>query len=185
MDNGAGCKDSMTKAVTVNPFPVVNLGADDTIFNAESKLLNAGTGFDKYLWSDSSKTNSLTVDSATFGLGVKTIWVKVTQNGCDGFDTVQIIIIKTTSIVEPKASFELKVYPNPTSSQLNIELSSIGKEMLITLTDVNGKQMKSIRIMPNNLPSIHQIDVSELAKGVYYLNISNSVTNKVSKIVIN
>ena len=183
--DGAGCKDSTTKAVTVNPFPVVNLGADDTIFNAESKLLNAGTGFDKYLWSDSSKTNSLTVDSATFGLGVKTIWVKVTQNGCDGFDTVQIVIIKTTSIVEPKASFELKVYPNPTSSQLNIELSSIGKEMLITLTDVNGKQMKSIRIMPNNLPSIHQIDVSELAKGVYYLNISNSVTNKVSKIVIN
>ena len=59
---------------------------------------NAGTGFDKYLWSDSTTTNSLTVDSTTFGLGVKTLWVRVTKDGCDGFDTVNITIFKFNSM---------------------------------------------------------------------------------------
>ena len=123
------------------------------------------------------------MDSATYGLGIDTFWVKVTQNGCDGSDTIRVEIISSVSIADPEANFKLKVYPNPVNSLLNIELSPIGKQMVITLTDMNGKQLKSVRIEPDNLPSLYQIDVSGLARGVYYLNISNSATRQVRKIV--
>jgi hypothetical protein len=163
--------------------PVVYLGADDTLYGNESLILKADTGFDDYLWSNNAITNQITVDSATYGLGVKTFWLRVTENGCDGYDTILITIIKTNSIEDPQTYFELKVYPNPVRSNLTLELSPIKKEMVIILTDMNGKQLKTIRILPNNLSSVHQLDVSELDKGLYYLKISNSGNRRIAKIV--
>ena len=139
--------------------------------------------FDDYLWSTNEKGSQIRVDSTKYGLGVKTFWLKVTQNGCKGGDTIMVNIKKTISISEPEASYDLKVFPNPVNNMLNIALSPIEKEILVVLTDMNGKQLKSIRIMPNNADSNHQMDVSEFAEGVYYLDISNSESRKFVKIV--
>ena len=177
------CSDSVKQSIHIASNPVVDLGNDTIIKGNQSLVLKAGSGFDAYLWTGNATTDQITVDSATYGLGIKTIWVKVTQNGCDGSDTIRVEIISSVSIDDPEANFGLKVYPNPVNSKLNLELSPIRKEMVITLTDINEKQLKSIRIQPDYLSSLHQIDVSELSKGIYYLNISNSETSKTTKIV--
>jgi PKD repeat protein len=177
------CSDSVKQTIHIASNPVVDLGNDTIIKGNQSLVLMAGSGYDAYLWTGNATTDQITVDSATYGLGIETIWVKVTKNGCDGSDTIRVEIISSVSIDDPEANFELKMYPNPVNSLLNIELSPIRKEMVITLTDVNGKQLKKVRIQPDYLSSLHQIDVSELSKGIYYLNISNSETSKTTKIV--
>ncbi|MCF8255868.1 MAG: PKD domain-containing protein, partial [Bacteroidia bacterium] len=177
------CSDSIKQVVVLHANPNINLGADDTIYNAESKTLNAGAGFDSYLWSTNETTSQITVDSTTYGLGDKTFWVKVNQNGCEGSDTIQISIIKTVSIKETKGSFDIKVYPNPVNNLLTIELGSTQKEAQIMLTDMYGKQIKISRVLADNSTPVYQFDVSELAKGIYYLGISNSDVGKVTKIV--
>jgi PKD repeat protein len=177
-----GCEDSTASTVFVKSA-VVNLGKDTTIYGTDSLILNPGSGFDSYLWLDYYTTSTLIVSSTKNGFGAKTFWVKVTKDGCEGYDTITVTLKLKNSIIEQNAGFNVKIYPNPVSNTLNIELNSVRNGMVISLTDVCGKQLKFMRIMPEHLSSIHQLDVSGLVKGIYYLNISNSEGRKVTKIL--
>ena len=79
-----------------------------------------------------------------------------------------------TSITEIKSSFEVVVYPNPSSGIINIET----KEELtsISLFSISGKEL--IKTLNTN-----QIDISKLASGVYVLKM-NSVNGVVEKKII-
>jgi uncharacterized repeat protein (TIGR03803 family) len=176
-------KVSNSAHLDVKPIPVVYLGKDTTISSKQSLTLKAGNGFDSYLWSNNAATNQIKVDSATFGLGKKTYWVKVTQKGCVGYDTILVTIAKYTSIDVPEANFTARIYPNPANSIVHVGLSTVKKELIIELTDINGRIVKSIKIQPNHYESSYPIDVSEFAEGLYFIHISNSKVNSVIKIV--
>jgi hypothetical protein len=59
----------------------------------------------------------------------------------------------------------IKIYPNPATSYIEIEISSknISNSEYFTLIDMHGKEVYSIQITSNK----QQIDVSELASGNY------------------
>ena len=175
------CTDSMNQSIQVKANPTVDLGVDDTLYNEEIIILDAGSGFDAYLWSTTETSRQITVDSATYGIGNKTFWVKVTQNACDGFDTIRISILRTISIPEVNGGFDLKLYPNPASNLIHIELSPVDKTLHFTLHDIYGKQLMSFSIRPNNSVFTQQLDISKLAKGIYYLHISNFEYMKLTK----
>jgi hypothetical protein len=82
-----GCINSDTVSVSVNPLPVVNLGADLSLCMNSSAVIDAGTGFSTYFWSDNSSGQTLTVTSAG------TYSVQVTDNnGCEDTDTVSVTV---------------------------------------------------------------------------------------------
>jgi len=77
---------------------------------------------------------------------------------------------------------KLAVYPNPTSSFINI---SNGENILLNdvqITDINGRTVKSLKL---NGVSETQINVSELSSGVYMMNISSDMGTTTKKIVKN
>jgi len=77
-------------------------------------------------------------------------------------------------------SATLKVYPNPVTEQLNIQLSSPFKDASVRLYDVLGKQVMDSKITTNH----KSINTSALAKGVYLMKIEAqdlSVTRKIIK----
>jgi polyhydroxybutyrate depolymerase len=61
-----------------------------------------------------------------------------------------------------------KIYPNPVSSVLNIELN-VKSRTKLALTDMAGHTLKYAQINSN----LHKLDMSDLSKGVYFLNIKN------------
>lgn len=74
-----------TIQVTVNPTPGVDLGANITPCNAPiNQLLDAGSGFDTYLWSNGSTQSSITAN--TTGL----YYVQVTLGACLASDSIVI-----------------------------------------------------------------------------------------------
>ena len=73
-------------AVAVNPIPVVGLGKDTAICANASLNVNAGAGFDSYLWNTAS--NLQTINVTTQGK----YSVKVMQLGCAGYDTMAVSI---------------------------------------------------------------------------------------------
>jgi PKD repeat protein len=85
--NAAGCIDRDTVVVTVNPLPVVNLGADTAFCSGGSKVLNAGNAGSTYLWSTGATTQSITATtSGSYN-------VRVTNaSGCIARDTVVITV---------------------------------------------------------------------------------------------
>ena len=63
--------------VSENPLPVIDLGPEASLCTGDSLILDAGSGFTHYLWSDSSTLQTLTV----FSSGVYSVTVNDT-NGC-------------------------------------------------------------------------------------------------------
>lgn len=85
-DDGAGCTDSVSTAITVFPDPVINLGADTTVCDGTTLTLDPGAGYSLYLWNDGS-TNQ-TFDATLTG----TYSVTVTDaNACSATDSVSYI----------------------------------------------------------------------------------------------
>lgn len=63
---------------------VFSFGGNTTICNGGSVSLDAGTGFDSYLWSTGETTHSIMV----FSPGK--YWAEVKKNGCSGSDTILV-----------------------------------------------------------------------------------------------
>jgi len=100
-----------------------------------------------------------------------------------GQDTIWIIG-DSTNIVEMDNYLSLRVYPNPTNGQLTISLPNPSEggayEMEnVEIYDVVGKKQKII--INYQLSTIHSIDVSHLANGIYFLKVNNKVVKFVKQ----
>ena len=68
------------------------------------------------------------------------------------------------------------VYPNPTEGQFTV---SNVKEGDYSITDVAGKVVASGKVFENQ-----KIDVSDLLKGYYFVNVSSGTSAGVQKILV-
>lgn len=92
--NGCISKDTL-RILNVFNNPVINLGPDSPICEGITRQLNAGAGFNNYLWNNGSTSQSI------FSSIPGTYWVIVTDNNnCKGGDTTVI-----TSIIPAPKNF--------------------------------------------------------------------------------
>jgi hypothetical protein len=95
--NAGGCDSVITIQLSLNSYPVVNLGSDKTLC-VDSLLLDAGNAGAGYVWNNNAV--SQTIYANTTG----TYFVKVTQNGCATSDTIVLNIKKpSSSVISPIA----------------------------------------------------------------------------------
>jgi len=80
-----GCLAFDTVKIQVKHSPPVHLGNDTGVCNGESLLLNAGQGFESYLWSD-GKTTATNLITQTGVYSVTGYY----SNGCNSSDTISI-----------------------------------------------------------------------------------------------
>ena len=90
-----GCFASDSLLVTVKHVPPVYLGNDTSFCFGQFVVLDAGSGFDTYLWNTGANTER--ISAATEGV----YSVKATLNGCSSYDTMNI------AHVYPLPSFSL------------------------------------------------------------------------------
>ncbi|PKP31385.1 MAG: hypothetical protein CVT99_09575 [Bacteroidetes bacterium HGW-Bacteroidetes-16] len=76
-----GLKETVTKNVIINPYPVSSLVADTSIRPGYSVVLDAGDGMDSYWWDDGSANRFLTVYNSGY------YYVEIGKNGCYTTDT--------------------------------------------------------------------------------------------------
>jgi len=89
-----GCKKADTLSITSISAPPLFLGRDTSFCINDSVILNAGTGYQQYIWSTGSAASSVTVKQAG------TYWVKATAvNGCSAKDTMQVL--QTYALPQP------------------------------------------------------------------------------------
>jgi len=94
---------------------------------------------------------------------------------CSPIDTISLC--GTTSVIEIPTLGKVKVYPNPFTESINIELDLIQKENLsVQITDVTGKQILTQNI--GNVYQGHQVFILKLPKntpnGIYFLSLKYS-----------
>lgn len=74
---------------------------------------------------------------------------------------------------------EIKVYPNPVISDLNIELLSTENDAAITLYDLSGKLI----LTSNTTENSATLNLKEMPQGIYFLTIENAEKSGTFKIV--
>ena len=74
------------------------------------------------------------------------------------------------------------VYPNPSSSIFNFDLSGISEECTLVIYSILGEKIIDTKITPNK---VHQIDISHLSNGCYIARIVGENTNAQHKLIKN
>ncbi|MBM3435977.1 MAG: T9SS type A sorting domain-containing protein, partial [Bacteroidetes bacterium] len=175
--------DDMT--LTIYPTPVVNLGNDTTVYTYETVLLDAGNPGSSYLWSTGATTQ--TIEAGSGGItGEIVFWVEVTNDGdCVSSDEVVISFEEYTGIEHATANELLSVYPNPGNGKFLLQLRS-NKESEISVQIFNSvsKQVFKQSYYFTGDKFQTRIDLSGLAKGLYYLQVSGAELNEVKKLIV-
>ncbi len=79
----------------------------------------------------------------------------------------------------------LRVYPNPVQNQLFIDISSLNNQQgTIRILDVRGAVLNNIQLNSSSESSnIYELNVSNLSKGLYIIELSNGDSKSISKII--
>ncbi len=81
-------------------------------------------------------------------------------------------------------SKSIDIYPNPSSGNVKMVTSFVEKENIeITISDMYGKRIYSRSL--STMIDVIDMDLSNQANGVYFVNVSNGTDRMVTRIVIN
>jgi hypothetical protein len=178
----ANCTATASTVVTVNPLPVVafDLQEDTFCFHTPVVGLTGGTP-PGGTYHGPGVINGNQFDPNVTGPGDFVITYRYTDtNGCVNSADARMIILVCTEIDEGLELSDLKVYPNPVTSDLNIETKNATKMSLYTST---GILVKEIRFTSD---AIQVVDMNEVGQGIYFLCVeydSKSISwTKINKI---
>lgn len=92
-----------------------------------------------------------------------------------------------TGINAPESLSDMRIYPNPTNGQLNIELDlETGSEVTAALTDLSGKRVMNIHNgFQGAGTQTFKPDLSDLSAGFYLLSMNIDGQQLVKKIALN
>jgi hypothetical protein len=176
--NGCIFTDSIKMTIVQNPKPV--LGNDTTIDQCDSIYLDAGN-YASFLWNTGATTRVIKVKTANL------YSVTVTDaNTCTG-EADRKISTKFTKPCTGKIGNlmqipGLTVQPNPANNYINIQWLVNNKEAFIILYDAFGKKIIEQAVASGLYQSV--LDVSQIAKGVYYLKVMNESASQTVKIIL-
>ena len=83
------------------------------------------------------------------------------------------------SVAEVQEDNKVNIYPNPVQDKIIIELSAVSR-YIISLCNMLGQQVMKTEFTATKT----ELDVSELPKGVYFVQVSNDQFKEVKKIII-
>lgn len=149
--------------------------------------IDAGEGWDEYLWSNDSTTQVLEMEvSEDLTL---TVTVTDSETGCQFSDQVELLApvgcednLKQQSAVKP--SFSL--YPNPGSEEFNLKLNNIPSGTYkIELISITGKIIQTHTLVNIRNSTQFQMDISSVSNGVYIVKVKGDELNHCERVVIN
>jgi len=160
--NAAGCDSVVTLNLTINTV-------NDSVNATGNTLTSVETGA-QYQWLDcvfnygilGGETGQSYVATANGSYAVQ-----VTKNGCR--DTSNCYVLKNVGLANSLKAIGIKVYPNPTSEELNITITYKFIGSTYKILDPIGKKVLDGKINNTNTT----IDVSTLSKGYYLLQIGD------------
>ena len=93
------------------------------------------------------------------------------------------------ALVEDKINQEtgisdLSVYPNPATNFVNVDLTSEAQNISVSIVDMSGKVLYNDVFSHNGGTQNYKVPVTELANGIYFLNLDTPTGKVVRKIVV-
>jgi hypothetical protein len=155
------CPSTQTTSIGIFYNPTITAVAQRTFFCRGESLNVIGQGGVSYVWSNSATGTTITVNPT-----INTIYTVTgtDANGCVNTGTIQVKVSGCTGIEESAmSSVQLAVYPNPNNGEFVIQSNSA---INLKLINELGQIVRVISLSGTNN---HQVNVSDLAKGIYFV----------------
>ncbi|MBP6647917.1 MAG: CotH kinase family protein [Bacteroidia bacterium] len=159
--------------------PTVDLGPASVIIQSgQTLVLDAGSGFSNYSWSNGETTQTITVGTTdTFTVVVTDI------HGCTATDSTMLTV--TIGVEHPDAVVAWLVYPNPAHDKLNVLFETVRAESCrIELTDLQGRIVQEHEAKLSGGQNKEVVNLSACAKGFYLLHIEAGSFSKTAKVAV-
>ncbi|MDZ7743153.1 MAG: T9SS type A sorting domain-containing protein [Bacteroidota bacterium] len=168
------CIGRDTTIVHVYPIPDVELGSDTTLCNTDYLVLDAGAGYDTYLWSNGSTSQVASFYGADLGIGFKTVSVIVTLDGCiNRGERMLDVIVCNPGISEYGNVPGIEVFPNPASEMLQIRIRDYSGKFNIRITDAEGRVKYKEENVALGPQGNKELILKSFVAGAYFMNIYN------------
>lgn len=173
------CNTARLPVHAVVSMPSLDLGTDTLLYQNQSLLLQA-TNFSNYSWSDNSTGSQLLVDSSNTVLGSNLFWLSVSnQYGCVVSDSISITFsINTNANTLLFEELEYSIFPNPSLGQIQLKTPK-NKALELYLFTSDGTLIRELNVNSNQ-----SIDLSDLAKGVYFISLNQEGKQEIKKLVL-
>jgi hypothetical protein len=170
--NAVGCDSIVTLNLTINNVNIATTTVGDTIISND--------GAAAYQWIDCNNNNQF-IPGATNQKYIATASgnyaVIVTLGACS--DTSSCVNIIITGIKTNALNNNIKLYPNPTSDYINVNIANNNQLVNYTITSIEGRTIATGATTNNTF----KINLSEESKGLYFLRINQENRNVTYKII--
>lgn len=92
--------------------------------------------------------------------------------------------IVTTVEEAPVEKVDMNVYPNPASNNVNVVLTGVKGQTMITVHDMSGKAVSSMRVEIDDNDQIVNIPVNNYSQGIYFIKVVNGSAVMTKKLII-
>ncbi len=163
------CSNSKSIFLPMSASPTITAVSNVTILCVGQTATLTANGAATYTWNTGSNSSVILVNP--------TVTTSYTVTGANGFgcESAPVVLTQSVStclgITNLLASNNVAIYPNPNNGVFNVYVSNINYNPAVILFDELGRQ---VFVKPlTNIEST--IDISEFAKGVYILKITNDL----------
>ncbi len=164
--------------------PSVEIVGGDTVIISNEDLpytLSTTDTYETYLWT----INEVIVSNEATAVIDQTGWyfVETTDiNDCSAIDSIYIDIILSSNELTNNPTVSL--YPNPNNGIFNLKfLTNKSQDLTMDIYNIQGQNIYSEKIK-STLNFNKEINITNLAKGVYYLKIRSENYNDTKKVVV-
>ena len=92
--------------------------------------------------------------------------------------------VVTTSEEVPAEKVDMNVYPNPASNNVNVVLNGVKGQTMITVHDMSGKAVSSMKVDVDDNGQIINLPVDNYSQGIYFIKVVNGNAVMTKKLII-
>jgi hypothetical protein len=174
-----GCVASSAITVSVLTLPTVNAAPSSQQVCPQDALTLSGTGAQTYQWVSTNPAMVLTGQAVTINLNTSATFTLTGTdvNGCQDVDVFAITVDACTGLSQLNGNTGISVYPNPSNGYFTVASGS-SEALHVTVTDVTGRV-----ILSENGTAAMQVNISEVAGGVYYMKVETAGASEVIQLI--
>ena len=189
---GAGATLSLSLKATPNTPGTITGPASACAGSTQSYAISTVQGTSNYIWTvpggavinSGQGTKNINVNHSTNASATGIITVRA-SNGC-GTSAVRVLAVATTNCPRlGDATTQLEVYPNPANSFINLSFNvEQSQQATIILRDAAGRIVYNEAIDAIAGFNNQQIEVSNLAKGVYFVQLQTGASSENTRLIV-
>ena len=182
VEDEAGCTatTSITLSVYNLPQPSVSAWNETICIGSSTQLIAIEPNGSSFSWSPTDGLNNPNVNAPSASPTETTTYTvtATTMQGCTSSAEITIVVDACNGIADNQNTLNCTVYPNPASDILNIDLPNVPNAD-VQIFNTTGQLM-----IAQKATATTSINVSDFAKGLYYVSITADEKSYLQKIIV-